>query len=84
MAIKKLSKEDLLYGYTYSYSTKDAEPGKYFPGQVRVNSALELAFRTELEGYYLYVSGPEGIGRTIYTLSTLKGASKNKREVLPV
>ena len=79
MAIKKLSKEDLLYGYTYSYSTKDVEPGKYFPGQERVKSAFELALRTELEGYNLYVSGPEGIGRTIYTLTTLKGASKNKR-----
>lgn len=79
MAIKKLSKGDLLYGYTYSYSTKDVEPGKYFPGQERVRSAFDLALRTELEGYNLYVSGPEGIGRTIYTLTTLKDASKNKR-----
>ena len=32
---------------------------KYFPGQERVKSAFELALRTELEGYNLYVSGPE-------------------------
>ena len=84
VALIKLSKEDLLYVYTYSYSTKVVEPGKYFPGQVSVKSAFELALRTVLEGYNLYVSGPEGIGRTIYTLTTLKGASKNIREVLPV
>ncbi len=79
MAIKKLSKEDLLYGYTYSYSTLDVEEGRYFPGQERVRSAFDLALKTELEGYNLYVSGPEGIGRTIYTLTRLKEASKNKK-----
>ena len=50
MAIKKLSKEDLLYGFTYSYSTKVVDRGKYFPGQERGKSAFELALRTELEG----------------------------------
>ncbi|MFN4319853.1 MAG: AAA family ATPase [Aquificaceae bacterium] len=79
MAIKKLSKEDLLYGYTYTYSTKDVEPGRYFPGQERVKAAFELTLKTEREGYNLYVSGPEGIGRTIYTLTALKDASKSKK-----
>ncbi|MDW8066638.1 MAG: AAA family ATPase [Aquificaceae bacterium] len=78
MAIVRLSKEDLLYGYTYTLSTEDVEPGEFFPGQERVESAFELALNTELEGYNVYVSGPESVGRTTYTLSRLREAAKSK------
>ncbi|MFN7065893.1 MAG: AAA family ATPase [Aquificaceae bacterium] len=80
MAIKKLSKEDLVYGYVYQYTTEDVEAGEFFPGQERVRSAFDIALKTELEGYNLYVSGPEGIGRTIRTLNALRIVSKDKRK----
>ncbi len=80
MAIKRLSKEDLTYGYTYTYSTKDVEPAELFPGQERVRSAFDLALNTEFEGYNLYVSGPESIGRTIYTLKRLRESAKGKKK----
>lgn len=80
MAIKKLSKEDLSYGYIYDYSTEEVESGEFFPGQDRVKTAFEIAIKTELEGYNLYVSGPEGIGRTIYTLNVLRKVSKEKEK----
>ena len=47
MAIKKLTKEDLTYGYAYTYSTRDVEPAELFPGQERVKSAFDLALSTE-------------------------------------
>ncbi len=80
MAIRKLRKEELIYGHTYDYSTKEIESGEFFPGQDRVKVAFEIALKTELEGYNLYVSGPEGIGRTIYTLNMLKKISKDKEK----
>ncbi len=63
MAIKKLTKEDLTYGYAYTYSTKDVEPAELFPGQERVKSAFDLALSTESKGYNLYVSGLDGMHR---------------------
>lgn len=80
MAVKRLSKEELSYGYTYVYSTKDVEPAELFPGQERVKSAFDIALKIELEGYNLYVSGPESIGRTIYTLKRLRESAKEKKK----
>lgn len=63
MAIRRLSKEDLKYGYVYTLSMKEFPPGEFFPGQERVRSAFDLALKTEKEGYNLYVSGPEKRGK---------------------
>ncbi len=80
MAVKKLTKEDLTYGYAYIYSTRDVEPAELFPGQERVKSAFDLALSIESEGYNLYVSGPESIGRTIYTLKRLRESARLKKK----
>ncbi len=80
MAVRKLTKEDLTYGYAYTYSTKDVEPAELFPGQERVKSAFDLALSIESEGYNLYVSGPESIGRTIYTLKRLRESARLKKK----
>ncbi|MFN3947590.1 MAG: Lon protease family protein [Aquificaceae bacterium] len=80
MATRKLSKEDLVYGHLYHYSTQEVEAKELFPGQDRVKSAFDIALKTELEGYNLYVSGPEGIGRTIYTLNALRKVAKDKKK----
>ena len=80
MAVRKLTKEDLTYGYAYTYSTKDVEPAELFPGQERVKSAFDLALSIESEGYNLYVSGTESIGRTIYTLKRLRESARLKKK----
>jgi len=80
VAVRKLTKEDLTYGYAYTYSTKDVEPAELFPGQERVKSAFDLALSIESEGYNLYVSGPESIGRTIYTLKRLRESARLKKK----
>jgi predicted ATP-dependent protease len=80
VAIKRLSRDELSYGYTFTFSTKDVEAAELFPGQERVRSAFDLALKTELEGYNLYVSGPESIGRTIYTLKRLRESAKEKKK----
>ncbi|MCS7171770.1 MAG: AAA family ATPase, partial [Aquificaceae bacterium] len=46
----------------------------------RVRLAFDLALKTDKEGYNLYVSGPESVGRTIYTLNRLKEVSKSKEK----
>ncbi|MCS6997884.1 MAG: AAA family ATPase [Aquificaceae bacterium] len=80
MAIRKLSREDLNYGHVYTLPMEKFPPGEFFPGQERVKSAFDLALKTEKEGYNLYVSGPESVGRTVYALSRLREVSKGKKK----
>ncbi len=77
--IRKISADELSYGYKYSVSTEDVEPLSAFPGQERVDSAFDLALKTDREGYNVYVSGPEGVGKLTYTLNRLREVS-SKRE----
>lgn len=72
MALKELKGEDLILSYTFERGTKDTEPEEFFPGQDRVKRAFDLFLNSKFEGYNLYVVGPEGIGRTTYTLSRIR------------
>lgn len=81
MSIKKLRKEDLEYGYKYDFSTEDVPPEEVFLKQDRVERAFDLALNTKQEGYNIFVSGPESIGRTTYALRRLK--EKAQKEPVP-
>ncbi len=80
MAIRKLRAEELSLKYVYEISTRDVEPGELFPGQERVRLAFDLALNTESEGYNIYVSGPESVGRTVYALRRLREVAKGKEK----
>jgi hypothetical protein len=47
VSIKKLSKEDLEYGYKYDFSTEDVPPEEVFLKQGRVERAFDLALNTK-------------------------------------
>ncbi len=78
--IRKLIDKDLDYGYTYSKQDLDVKAEHVFPGQRRVDSAFNLALKTNKEGYNIYVSGPESIGKLTYTLNVLKDVSQSQEK----
>ncbi len=79
MAWKKLDpEEDLYFPYSFPYGTKEVEGEELFPHQERLERAFRLALDMKDEGYNVYVCGPEGVGRTTYTLKKVKeGARKD-------
>ncbi|WP_333785057.1 ATP-binding protein [Thermocrinis sp.] len=81
MSVRKLSRKDLEYGYVYKISTAEVEPEEVFLKQDRVERAFDLALSTNSEGYNIFISGPESVGRTTYALRRLK--EKAKKEPVP-
>ncbi|WP_029551728.1 Lon protease family protein [Thermocrinis jamiesonii] len=81
MSVKKLSRKDLEYGYAFKVSTSEVEPEELFLKQYRVEKAFDLALSTTSEGYNLFISGPESVGRTTYALRRLK--EKAQTEPVP-
>ncbi len=79
MTIKKLSEKDLEIKIQIEKGTEQIEPKPSFPKQERVEKAFEVAVKTEKEGYNLYVAGPDGIGRTTYSLLKFREIAKNKK-----
>jgi len=79
MGIKKLSDKDIQIKIEIKKSTDQIEPKPSFPKQERVEKAFEVAIKTEKEGYNLYVAGPDGIGRTTYSLLKFNESAKNKK-----
>ncbi|RMH81303.1 MAG: ATP-binding protein [Acidobacteria bacterium] len=78
MPVKRLTAEELTYGYLYKQGTQEVKPESLFPGQERVKKAFDLALASHFEGYNVYVSGPESVGRTEYTLRRIREVAKNK------
>ncbi|SHK31472.1 Lon protease family protein [Thermocrinis minervae] len=76
--IKKLSHQELTINVSYSVSTDKVKPVEVFIGQDRVKRAFDLALLVDKEGYNIYVSGPEGIGKATYTLRRLLQEAKKK------
>ncbi len=76
--IREIKPEDINLQFKIKTGTEDVVPEPLFPGQERVDKAFEIGLKTEKEGYNIYVAGPEGIGRTTYTLQKLKKAAENK------
>ncbi len=78
MTLKKVLADELLIGFSYGEGTEGVIPAELFPGQDRVERAFTIALSASYEGYNVFVSGPESVGRTVYTLKRLKEASKGK------
>ncbi|WP_297888812.1 ATP-binding protein [Sulfurihydrogenibium sp.] len=71
MEIRKVLYEDLVLDVKIEKSTKDVNPKPIFFGQERVENAFNVGLKVKKEGYNIYVSGPEGIGKTIFTIEQL-------------
>ena len=78
MAYRELKAEELVLSFPFDKGTEEVEPLALFPQQARVERAFQLALETEREGYNVYVSGPESVGRTTYTLRKLREKAKEK------
>lgn len=78
MALRKVRADELLFPFYYEKGTDQVVPAELFPGQDRVERAFDLAFGTSYEGYNVFVSGPESVGRTLYTLRKLRCAAQDK------
>ena len=60
-------------------TTADLEPIQTGIGQDRGIKALEFGIQVDVKGYNLYLEGPSGVGKTMYTKNFLdKVASKKK------
>ncbi|RLJ70861.1 putative ATP-dependent protease [Hydrogenivirga caldilitoris] len=78
MSIREIKAAEVRLSFDVKVGTAGLKPLAVFPSQPRVDNSFELALRTEKEGYNVYVSGPESIGRTTYTLRKLKERAKEK------
>jgi len=78
VALKRLSAEEADLRFGVEKGTDGVEPLPLFPGQERAERAFSLALSTEREGYNVYVSGPESVGRTTFTLRRLREKAKEK------
>ena len=48
-------------------------------GQDRGIKALEFGLNVDVKGYNIYVEGPSGVGKTMYTLNYLKKIAKKRK-----
>ena len=60
-------------------TTEELEPIKGGIGQDRGLKALEFGINVDVKGYNLYIEGPDGVGKTMYTRNYLKSISAKKK-----
>ena len=60
-------------------TTEELEPISTGIGQDRGIKALEFGLNVDIKGYNLYLEGPSGVGKTMYTKKFLDTISKKKR-----
>ena len=60
-------------------TTKELEPINDGIGQERGIKALEFGINVDVKGYNLYIEGPSGVGKTMYTKNYLDGISSQKK-----
>ncbi|MBP3800740.1 MAG: AAA family ATPase [Clostridia bacterium] len=60
-------------------STQELEPIRTGIGQDRGISALEFGIQIDVKGYNLYLEGPGGVGKTMYTKNYLNQISTKKK-----
>jgi len=78
MAWKRLNFENLIIDFSYSSGTSEYQEEEIFIQQERVERAFDLALQLDKEGYNVYVCGPNGIGRSRYTLKRLQEITPTK------
>ena len=74
-SLKKYCNPDIFQFET----TKDLEPIVTGIGQERGIKALEFGLNVDVKGYNLYLEGPSGVGKTMYTKKYLDNISKKKK-----
>ena len=60
-------------------TTEELEPIRDGIGQDRGIKALEFGLQVDVKGYNLYLEGPSGVGKTMYTKKYLDEISKKKK-----
>lgn len=60
-------------------TTESLEPIASGIGQDRGIKALEFGLNVDINGYNLYIEGPSGVGKTMYTKHYLESISKKKK-----
>lgn len=60
-------------------TTEELEPISTGIGQDRGIKALEFGLNVDIKGYNLYLEGPSGVGKTMYTKKYLDTISKKKK-----
>lgn len=63
-------------------TTEELEPINTGIGQERGIKALEFGLNVDVKGYNLYLEGPSGVGKTMYTKKFLDTISKKKKTPL--
>ena len=61
------------------YTTQELEDIHTGIGQERGIKALEFGLQVDVKGYNLYLEGPSGVGKTMYTKNYLNKISKKKK-----
>ncbi len=78
MAWKRLSYKDLKLEVSFNQKNIQCAPEEIFIKQERLEKAFDLALSLEEEGYNVFVCGPNGVGRSRYTLKRLKEVAEKK------
>ena len=60
-------------------TTKELEPINDGIGQERGIKAIEFGISVDVKGYNLYIEGPSGVGKTMYTKNYLDSISSKKK-----
>ena len=60
-------------------TTKELEPINDGIGQERGIKALEFGISVNIKGYNIYIEGPSGVGKTMYTKNYLRKIAKKKK-----
>ena len=60
-------------------TTEELEPMVSGIGQERGIKALQFGINVDIKGYNLYLEGPTGVGKTMYTKNYLNKISKKKK-----
>lgn len=60
-------------------TTEELEPIQTGIGQDRGIKALEFGLQVDMKGYNIYIEGPSGVGKTMYTKNYLDKISKKKK-----
>jgi len=79
MTWQKLNFNQLNLNISYSSGTEAYQEEEIFLQQERLEKAFTLALNLDKEGYNVYVCGPNGVGRSRYTLKRLKEVALTKK-----
>ena len=60
-------------------TTEELEPLQTGIGQERGIKALEFGLQTDMKGYNIYLEGPSGVGKTMYTNDFLSNLARKKK-----